>query len=392
LLEPSKTTATAPAGVNRGFLTAVVVVTLVAVTGCAWSKPSLAPAVLEPSIAAEVQRSIAIRLEMGLEADRSWVKEVVSDPASVRRNGILVSSEEAAVFDERIRIERAISEAIQFRKSAGMQADEAWVRAVHGTSAAVTRYDILVTPAEAAELDRRLKAQQEIGPAIVAYGEAHADESAGVYVDVETGNFVAQFTGEIERHREALLSLFVPGAATVEVRRVRWSLKDLDARLDRIMSPAGQAWLEQLGAEVRGAGSRVMENHVRLELAIPAANPVLDVRVAEHFNGEGWLDVVVDVVPAIDLPFGSLELVVVDTTSEPVADAVCVLLPRVRGAGGDDTVHFSDGTGTCHWEFLHATTYDVEIRTSLEGAVIGEGEVVVPARQTLRRTISVDAR
>lgn len=274
--------------------------------------------------------------------------------------------------------------AIEFRQSAGLRSDELWVRTVEGDRTAVERYGVLVTRAEAAELDARLRAQHEVGPAIVAYAESQP-ESGGVFVESKTGTFIVSFTGDLERHREAILRLFAPGAATIEVRQVRWSTAELDANLVRIMSPAGQTWLEQRGATFRGLGSRVQENNVRLELAVPAPDPALVDDVVRRFAGVGWLDVVVDVEPALALPFGSLELRVVDDREEPLVEVICWLHSAVRGAGGD--IHDTDPTGTCAWERLHATQYRVETRTSIEGAVIAETTVTVLPHQTTRKTV-----
>jgi len=279
-----------------------------------------------------------------------------------------------------------IAKAIDFRRSAGLRSDEPWVRAVQRDLTAVERYGVLVTPAEAAELDARLKSQEEVGPVIVAYAESQP-ESGGVFVESETGTFVVSFTRNLVLHRKAILRLVAPGAARIEVRQVRWSLAELDAKLAPITSPAGRSWLEQRGANLRGAGSRVQENQVRLELEVPAPDPTLVDDVVRRFAGVGWLDVVVDVVPASELPFGSLELRVVDDRQEPLADVVCWLHPAVRGAGGDDTIHFTDATGTCAWERVHATQYGVEIKTSVEGAVIAETTVAVLPNETARKTI-----
>lgn len=349
---------------------------------CAVPAPSPASS---PLVAGEIDRSIPIRLANGLRADRPWIESVLSDPRSVERLDIRVSSDEAQQLDE-----RAVTQAIEFRKAVGLEADDAWVRHLQHDPSALVRYGIPVSVDEAAAMDRRARTEAELAPAVEAYGQAHPEDFGGSYITPGGGTVVAQFSRNVDKHAAALLALVAPESVQLQVRSVRWSSRELDERNKAIWSPAGRAWFKGLGVRVRGGGSHVQDNLVHLELAIPTDDPTLAARVVEHFDGAGWLRVDVAVVPAMNLPLGSLEIVVVDRAGRRVADVWCQLLPSVAGAGGDDTIHDSGPSGVCTWNAIHATSYDIEIWRRIGEGLIGRGRVEVGASGRTRVQVVVD--
>lgn len=356
------------------------------VGGCA-GFPSTAPtresqrsAVLE----AEVARSVEIRLAHGLQADQAWVTAVVTDPTSPTRFGIRVTAAEALAIDE-----EQVADAIEFRKSVGMRADEPWVWAVQSDPRAVSRYGIAVSRDEAAALDDRIRVQLDVAPAIQAYGESHPDVWAGLYIEERTGVIVASFTDEVETHRAALLALFAPGVARLEVRRARWSSAQLDEWNARLWTAEAQDWLRSIGAMVVGGGSRVRENDVLLEVRVPAPDAGLGARIASRFDAGAWLRVDVQVSPAMNLPFGRLEVQVVDSAKTPIEGVQCWLVPDLVGAAGDSTIRDTDPDGICRWDALRASGYAIEIRDRHGRVVLATDRAEIAADSTARVEIAI---
>jgi hypothetical protein len=358
-----------------------LVVVVIVLAGC--GAPAFPTA--RPAIVAEVDRSIPIREANGLRADRAWIETVVSAPDSVSRWDVLVSPEEAREIDDRL-----IGKAIEMRRSIGMLADEGWVRALQANPEAEVRNGIPMSAEEAAAFDDRIHSQLDVAPAIVSYGEKHPDEWAGTYIDRVTGAVIVLFTGHAEAHRQALAALVAPGVATVEVRQVRWSTAQLDDLNRPIWASTGQAWFKEIGVELRGGGASVIDNVVTVDVAVAAPDPGLAARIVEHFGGAEWLKVEVNVIPALALPFGTLQIEVLDMAGAPVTGVVCEVVGDVRGAGGDDISRDTNDAGLCRWDVIHATGYDVQIWRTFRHDLLGTGRVVVPAKDTGRTTIIVD--
>ncbi len=94
-----------------------------------------------------------------------------------------------------------VADAIVTRTALGLRSDAEYVEAVHAAADSV-RHDIglLVTPEEAAELDRRFEAQDDLS-ALAAYGAEHPDTFGGMYIDQAAGgDVVLLFTRDVERH------------------------------------------------------------------------------------------------------------------------------------------------------------------------------------------------
>jgi hypothetical protein len=336
---------------------------------------------------AEIARSISIRTENGLRADREWVLRAVTDPNSVRRYLILVTAEEAAQIDA-----RAVAKAIAFRKDIGMRADEIWVRAVSNDPRAVVLNGIAMTPDEARAFDDRVTAETQIAPAIVDYGERFPSEWAGAFIDSVSGDIVASFSAHVDEHTANLLALFVPGTAQVEVRMVKHSTAELDALNAPIWSDEGQTWLKGLGIQVLGGGSRVVENDVRLEVAASNPDGTLVARITEHFGGVDWLTVDVQIAAPPPTRFGDLRVTVFDPAHKPVAGVACWLHPDIAGYAGDDAIRLADDGGLCRWDGIGAGGYDVEIWRRPNESLLGTGRVTVPTNGTGHATVAVISR
>ena len=337
------------------------------------------------AVEVEVVRSTAIREANGLRSDRAWVVAVVTDPASVNRLDIRVSSDEAATLDE-----HSIRSAMSLRRDVGMRADEPWVRSLAVDPRAVLRMGVRMSPDEAATFDERIRNQLEVGPAVVAYGERFPDSWAGAYIDKATGDVVASFAGDVETHRAAILALVGP-SDRVTVRQVRHSTAELDRLGAPIWTEAGQGWLRALGVRVLGGGSRVIENDVALEVAVGQPDPVIGQRIVDHFNDTGWLTLQVTVTPDPPTLFGGLRVTVVDSAGKPLGDALCWIHPDIDGYAGDDVIHFTDDPRGCVWDRLGATGYRVDVheRLGLDDDPIGTGSVIVSPDDDAAITITV---
>lgn len=333
---------------------------------------------------AEVRRAIDIRTANGLRSDRDWTVAVMRSEASVERSGIFVTLDEAIAIDE-----RTIREAIAFRRSAGLRDDESWVRQVHADLGAVKRYGFLLSPAEAEQLDDRTRLADEVPSVLSKYAEHHPDEWAGFYLHPEREGVAVQVTRNIEQHRRAILALFGPGLVDLEVRSVRWSLAQLDAWNSTLWTPGAQAWLKSVGVAQVGGGSRVDENDVWLDIKIARPDEALADKIMAHFDGHEWLTVEIDVVPALNLAYGALEVTVVDETGTPVSGVQCKIVATIEGAGGDQAFRPSDDDGVCRWGEIHAALYGIEIWRRFDSGLLGTGRVIVPAGGVGRVTIQV---
>ncbi|MBA2719839.1 MAG: hypothetical protein H0U52_11460 [Chloroflexi bacterium] len=285
--------------------------------------------------------------------------------------------------------EREIGQAIAFRRSVGMLADEGWVRSLQMNPVAEERNGIRMSGPEASEFDRRIHTQLDVAPAVQAYGEQHPDEWAGAWIDPIAGGVNVRFTGHLEEHRQAILALFGPGVATIQVHEARWTTAQLDAFNATIWTPANLRWIKDLDAQVLGGGARVVENDVTLTVAIPAPDDRVAARIVKRLDGADWLSVEVKVNPSLALPFGALSVKVVDAEGRHVVGVTCELVPDVAGAGGDDTVRDSDESGTCRWERLHATSYAIDIWGRFRQDRLGSGRVRVPTEATALITVTV---
>jgi hypothetical protein len=154
-----------------------------------------------------------------------------------------------------------LAEQIAWREELGLRADEAWVRRVMADPEAVfTDPGIQVTPAELAELEARMQRDDRAVQIAVAYGQEHAGEFAGVYIDRENGaQLVARFTANLERH-QAELDRLTGAPGLVLVRRARFTEQEL-LDIQGAITDA-QHELAAEGIELMGVGSGGIENAV----------------------------------------------------------------------------------------------------------------------------------
>jgi hypothetical protein len=332
-----------------------------------------------------VAHAIEIRESIGLRADRVWVEAVESEADSAVRQGIKVSSAEAADLDQRF-----LESQLKMRDWMGLSTDPAWVRSVIANPDAVMRgMDVLLAPEEAAGYDRRVAAEDDLKQALAYYSAQHRDEWAGSTRDGNT--LVTRFTGSLAEHRAALEALIDPTFVTVEVRGATWTLDALQA--DRIRVRDDYDWFKAQGMRIITSNVDVATNRVVLRLELSAPDPDIAARLLIRYDASAWLTVRTSVDAAASLASGRLTVTVVDVLGTPLPDVMCKVVPRIPGAEGDNALSDADEQGRCRWgdgSLLGATSYRVEVWRRLGVDLLGFGSVSVPADGEAKLTIAIN--
>ena len=143
-------------------------------------------------------------------------------------------------------------------------------------------------PLASPTLQASRQAPQEPGSIedLIAYGQDHADEFGGLYIDPPGGQSVVMlFTASLEMHHEAVNQI-VPGTRTRQVTHTEAALTDLIESFD---FPA----LEAQGIEMVSASVDIIGNQVDLELK--TNDPIVELSL--ELAHSGMLDVTVYPVP-----------------------------------------------------------------------------------------------
>jgi hypothetical protein len=272
-----------------------------------------------------------------------------------------------------------LAEAILFRTTFGLRADEAWIRRVAAdpdSQIAVVAYSVPLTPAERRELDQRSQTTSQLTKIVASYGAGFPDEWAGLYIDQQRGGtVVAQFKRDLAAHQLALWRLVNPLAA-LEVRQVRWSLLELEALAERVKVDA--AWFPSISATWMGGGIDVSGNAVNVRVA--TGNPAVLPLIEEHFGARGQVSVKLVPPPWVG-PFGTLRVIVVDAKGRPVEGLSCIPRPDDPSAFNTDLGWSTGSDGVCVIQNVGATDYWVELWAADEIdeiVVVGRGRVTVP--------------
>ena len=226
-----------------------------------------------------------------------------------------------------------MKEAIRFRKTFGLRADEAWIRLVAAdpdSEEGRIEYGVSLTPEEFADLAGRSVAVEAIREPVISYGLAHPDDWAGAYIDQQRdGILVAQFSANIE-HRQALMSGLGP-SARLEILPVQYSLKYLKAQAARIHGT--EDWFLTIPAYLESYG--VDESANRIHLRVSSVDPRVQDIIEEHFGWPGLTKVESDGTGANLLPFGTLR-------SRPGTRAAIRPRPCLHGDLRPDGCHRDD--------------------------------------------------
>lgn len=176
-------------------------------------------------------------------------------------------------------VESDIAYAVSQRKAFGLRADEAWVRAVAADPrATIDTLDFPMLPEESAEFQARQASFEEVAGAAQSYGEAHADEFGGVWIDQERHVVVTAWTANAALHRVGILAQ-LGKAAPIETKLVRYSEANLRALQDRMTND--RDWLGTIPALMTSSSVDVMANIA--ELSISSANPAAAALILAHY-------------------------------------------------------------------------------------------------------------
>lgn len=271
---------------------------------------------------------------------------------------VSTSSTTAAVPTASALTASEMGKAIEFRKTFSLRADEGWIRLVAADPASEegrVKYGVSLSPEEVADLDQRTVAVEAIRVQVIQYGLAHPDDWAGAYIDQQReGILVAQFSDNIEQHRQALMSGLGP-LARLEVMPVEYSLEYLQAEADKIHGT--KDWFLTIPAYLRTYGVDEVAN--RIFIRISSVEPNAQDIIEEHFGWAGLTKVESDGTGAKLLPFGTLRVEARDRQGDPVAGLRCNAIPDLAVAG-EPIAPETDQQGICVLE-LPATGYWIRL-------------------------------
>ena len=268
--------------------------------------------------------------------------------------------------------EADVAGAQAFRRQYGLRADVIWVRAVAvkpEAQAGVPEFGYPLMPDELDDLMSR-GWDAELHSQVRAYGLLFPDEFAGAYESIALSGVVISFKGDIERHRSALSNL-VPAGSVVEVRKVDWSLKDLDSFVDQIN--ADKAWFESIGVTVHAFGN-ILTNTVDANFKGPEAATG---NIEERFGNPSWLRARwVGAVPW-EGPRADLTIEVAGTDGQLMKNVRCVFEPLDPLVDADSETPYGTGsTGRCVLENFPAVAY----RFRLYEAVLDDQDMGPPMK------------
>lgn len=281
-----------------------------------------------------------------------------------------------------------LSNAVRFRTSVGLSADESWIRSVAANPG--SDWDTYATPltqAEKTDLDARERNARDIEDLIYNYASVRSDW-AGMFVDqADHGRVVVLVAGPVDEVRDWITAHVSP-LAVWGIRKVRWTHAELQAFADRLA--ADEAFLKTIKASFVGIG--IDDRHNRVLYEISSRNPAAPAQLIAHYDAAAWLAVSDDGVGTWDGPRGSLALHVTGPDGTPVTGALCSIVPDVPAAyqNAGDMGMSSDSLGRCSFPNVGATWYtasafvDVgperhvgEVRVFVNGDSITDVDIVI---------------
>jgi hypothetical protein len=240
---------------------------------------------------------------------------------------------------------RELEEAIRFRKTFGLRADVFWIRqiAADPESRGRAEFGVLLTPDEFADMMRRNSIGLDAIKRMVAdYGRAHPEDWAELFTDQQRGGIlVAQFSANVDEHREALLGRLGPDAP-LEIREVEWSYAELRAKADTVRGT--EDWFLTIPAVLTGWGVDVTTN--RISIKISSVNDDATKLIEEHFGWEGLVEVQSDGTGRFLVPRGTLRVLVRDAGGRPVRGVQCEVQTDL-GTGSEGLGPVTDRQGVC---------------------------------------------
>lgn len=184
----------------------------------------------------------------------------------------------------------ALDEAIRFRETFGLRADDSYVSDVaRDPSATSAEFGIPLLPFELAELRERAADARSTAAVTREYGREVPSQFGGAYIDPDTSTVVALFTADLDSHRDHLRARLLPGVS-VELRQVANTELELNRIQDRI--EANREWAEERGPRF-GSHEVDIPNNVVVVL-VRADTPGVLAEAVRHLDAEGMIRFVWD--------------------------------------------------------------------------------------------------
>ena len=176
---------------------------------------------------------------------------------------------------------------------------------------------------------------------------------------------------DVQMHLEYLHEV-IPFAAALDVRKVEWSTRDLEAFAQTVVAQSD--WFPTIGARLVQAHAS-STNLVRVRVV--ASSEDAEAVIRSHFGSPSWMRVEVEAPLPWEGATGTLELRAVDGAGRPIRGLICSWRPLDPTINAESAIGFvTTDDGVCRVEFLPATTFDVYV--SRESSVVGNGRVTVP--------------
>jgi hypothetical protein len=172
---------------------------------------------------------------------------------------------------------RDLQEALRFRSEFGLSTEIAAIEAA-SVERADLRYGTPLSVEEAAEMDRRVELERQLGPlgtyldSIPEFGGWYIDQAAGHIVDLAFTVDPTPYLGEIEE--------LIPDGMAFRTRTVQFTereLREVQARIGQ-----DRAWLEELGIAAYEIPVNVRLNVV--ELGVSDAAPGITKAIAGRYG------------------------------------------------------------------------------------------------------------
>jgi hypothetical protein len=249
-----------------------------------------------------------------------------------------------------------MDEAIAVRTSFGLNADQTWIRRVAADPAAkpgIEEFGFPLMPFELADLLSR-RWDGDLLAQVTTYGRLFPDEFAGASIHLKATGVIVAFTGRVDRHAAALSNL-VPAGAVVEVRQVRWSLKDLEGFIGQVESQ--RAWFDTLGVTFKVGDYG--ENFVLVKYRGPKEAGEL---IQSNFGDPPWLKTEWDGPLPWKGPRADLVIKVTDANGQPIKNLWVEFLPidPIVDVGGEE-IFGTGANGICVLSNIPAVGYLIRL-------------------------------
>lgn len=187
----------------------------------------------------------------------AWAATTLLLLTSMNAAAVTAPIEATPDLAERLQIE------LNFRRDFGLSADLAFVTQLMADPSAYDgMYGVALTPAELADLQRRLEIQNQTGP-VKDYAEGQPT-FAGLWRDQQRGGaLTVAFAGDAANH-DAEIQRLAPVGSVVDVIDVKYSWADLEQTLERV--EAERLALKEQGLWIRELGIDPRPN--RVEVAV----------------------------------------------------------------------------------------------------------------------------